>query len=120
MYTKGFLSSLRAKAIRRKILYKALDGVERGILYLSSRLLDKVSSLTLVEQLAEIVTKLEEALKTGYQRHLEEYGVNRLAEIVLQAVKLGYSGAVTWIRDTGFAMYLTVLDLYQPIGYRST
>jgi len=106
------------KAIRKRVLYRALDGLERGILYLSSRLVDEVSSLTLLEQLAEIVTKLEYALQSGYQRHVEEYGVGKLVKIVLQAVRFGYRDAAKWIGDRGFAGYLAVLDLNQPAGYR--
>ncbi len=119
MFTGEFLAGLRMKAIRRKVLYRCLDGLERGILYLSSRLVDTVSSLTLFEQLAAIVTKLEYALKSGYVRRVMGYGVDRLVEVVLQAVRFGYREAAWWISDGGFAAYLAVLDLNQPTGYRS-
>jgi hypothetical protein len=118
MYTREFLSALRAKAVRQHVLYSALDGLERGILYLSTRLVNKVSSIVLIRQLTVIVTKLAEALKSGYQRHLEGFGFDRLARIVLQALKLGYSGALGWIGDHSFAEYLTVLDMNQPNGYK--
>ncbi len=119
MFTGEFLSTLRAKAVRQKVLYRALDSLERGILYLSSRIVDRVSNVTLSEQLAEIVTKLVEALKSRYQRHRESYGIDRLVEVVMQAVKLGYRDSVRWIGDHDFIDYLTVLDLNQPMGYRS-
>ena len=119
MFTGEFLAGLRLKAIRHRVLYRCLDGLERGILYLSSRLVDEVSSLTLLGQLAEIVTKLENALRSGYNRHVEEYGVGKLVEIILQAVRFGYRDAAWWISDAGFAGYLAVLDLNQPNGYRS-
>jgi hypothetical protein len=118
MFTGEFLAGIRMKAIRHKVLHRALDGLERGILYLSSRLVDSVSSLTLLGQLAEIVTKLEDALICGYERHVEEYGVGKLVEIILQAVRFGYCDAAKWIDDRGFAGYLAVLDLNQPNGYR--
>ena len=119
MFTGEFLAGLRMKAIRHRVLYRALDGLERGILYLSSRLVDEVSSLTLLGQLAEIVTKLEGALRSGYERHVEEYGVGKLVKIILQAVRFGYRDAARWIGDRGFAVYLSVLDMNQPNGYRS-
>jgi hypothetical protein len=119
MFTGRFLAGLRMKAIRHRVLYRTLDGLERGILYLSSRLVDNVSSLTLLEQLAAIVTKLETALKSGYQRHIEEYGVSKLVEVILQAVRLGYRDAAKWISDHGFASYLAVLDMNHPPRYRS-
>lgn len=119
MFTGSFLADIRMKAIRHRVLYRCLDGLERGILYLSSRLVDEVSNLTLYGQLAEIVTKLESALRCGYSRHVEEYGVGKLVEVVLQAVRFGYRDAAGWIKDGGFAGYLAVLDLNQPNGYRS-
>ena len=118
MYTRGFLASLRAKAVRQHVLHSALDRLERGILFLSTRYVDKVSSVVLYGQLKVIVTKLVEALTSGYRRHLEDYGFDRLAAIVSQALRLEYSRALDWMGDLGFAEYLTVIDMNQPNGFR--
>jgi len=116
MLTRGFLLKIRRRAIRRRVYFRALDRLERGILDLSSRLLDSARSVVLLQQLFEIVMKLEEALKGRLQRHVESFGARRVTEIIMQAVKFGYRGAVGWLRDPGFAEYLSVMDLNSSFG----
>ena len=54
------------KALRRGVLFGALDGLERGILCLSARVVDRVRSGVLGAQLVDIVMKLGEALRCGF------------------------------------------------------
>lgn len=116
MLTTGYLRQIRAVAIRRRVYHRVLDRLERGILDLSTRLLDEARNIVLLEQLLGIVNKLEEAVKGRFTRHLEGFGVRRVTEIIMQAVKFGYRGAVGWLRDSGFVRYLTVMDLNSPLG----
>lgn len=116
MLTRGFLLKIRRRAIRKRVYYRALDRLERGILELSSRLLDSAQSVVLLQQLFEIVMKLDEALKGRFQQHMECFGVRRVTEIIMQAVKFGYKDAVGWLRDPGFVKYLTVMDFNSPFG----
>ena len=111
MLTRGYLLKIRHKAIRRRVYHRALDRLERGILELSTRLLDEVRNLVLLEQLLDIVNKLEEAVKSRYQRHLESFGARRVTEIILQALRFGYKEAVGWLRDKSFVEYLTAMNL---------
>ena len=116
MLTRGYLLKIRRKAIRRRVYHRALDRLERGILDLSTRLLDEVRNLVLLEQLFEIVNKLEEAVKSRYQRHMEAFGARRVTVIILQALKFGYKDAVNWLRGGNFVEYLTAMDLNSPNG----
>lgn len=120
MLTRGFLLKIRRRAIRKRVYYSALDRLERGILDLSARLLDSAQSVVLLQQLFEIVMKLEEALKGRFQRYVESFGVRRVAQIIMQAVKFGYREAVGWLRDPGFMEYLAVMDLNSPFGVSRT
>ncbi|MBT7913298.1 hypothetical protein HN588_05260 [Candidatus Bathyarchaeota archaeon] len=120
MLTQGFLVKIRKQAIRKRVYYRALDRLERGILDLSSRLLDSAKNVVLLQQLYEIVMKLEEALKGRLQRHMESFGLRRGTEIIMQAVKFGYREAVGWLRDPGLAEYLSVMDLNSPFGVSRT
>ena len=118
MFTRGFLSELRLKAVRRRVLFHALDEVERGILYLCTRVVDKVSSPVLGVQLVGIVSKLLEAFKGEFTKHIESYGYKRIVQIVNQAITMGYEMAYRWLSDMKFIRYLSFLDFNQPIGYR--
>jgi len=117
MLTGRFLSEARRKAIRRGVWFKALDRVERGILSLTARIVDKVESAVLGVELVKILRKLRDALKGGFVRRMEEYGFGRALKMAGQAVEWGYSVAAGWSSDLGFVRYLTVLDLNWPAGF---
>ena len=91
------------------MLYSALDGLERGILYLAGRVVDGVRSGVLASQLKEIVTKLCEALKNGFTIHVESYGVKQAAKAVETAIRFGSRVAQQWL-SVDFACYLAFLD----------
>jgi len=119
MFTRGFLSELRLKAVRRRVLFRTLDDMERGILYLCTRVVDKVSNPVLGVQLVGIVRKLLEAFKGEFTRHLESYGYKRVVQIVSQATSFGCEAAYRWLSDMRFVRYLSFLDFNQPMGYGS-
>ena len=104
--------------MRRRVWYSALDGLERGILSISARIIDGVRSTLLGVQLVRIIAKLRDACKSGFVRHLERFGVERVRVVQAEAVKLGYLGAAALSRDLGFIRYLMFLDYNQPIGWR--
>jgi len=101
MFTRGFLEEIRLKAIRRRVLFRALDGVDRGILYLCTRVVDEVSSPVLGVQLVEIVSRLRDAMKSAFTRHIECCGFKRVIELVEQARAWGCEAAVR--PSAGFA-----------------
>jgi len=105
MFTRGFLAGVRRKALRRKVWYSALDRVERGILSLTSRIVDRVES------------RVKEALKSPFVKRMETYGVDMAGKMAGQAVEWGYGDACGWVMDMGFSRYLTLLDFNKPSGW---
>lgn len=114
MFTSRFLFEVRRKALRRRVWFKALDTVERGILSLAARVVDEVRSVVLGVELVKILNKLRDALKSGFVRRMEEYGIKRARKIAAQAVAWGYHSARTWASDFGFIGYVTILDVNAP------
>ena len=117
MFTGQFLSSVRSRALRRGVWFKALDTLERGILTLASRVVDRVESAVLGVEIVKILRKLTDAMKSRFVRRMEEYGFGRALKMAGQAVEWGYAMAVDWSSDLGFVRYLTVLDLNWPTGF---
>ena len=115
--TASFLAELRRRAIRGRVWMRALDDLERGILSLSSRVLDRVQSALLDNELTKIVDKISFALKSVFERRLEEFGLRRAEEICIAAVKLGCRGARDWLSNLDFARYITFMSLNMPIGW---
>lgn len=117
MFTKEFLSDVRRMALRKKVWYSALDGLERGILSISARIIEDVKSNVLNVQLVKIIAKLRDACKSGFERYLERFGLERILTFQASAEKVGYLGANRLLRDLGFIRYLMFLDYNQPIGW---
>jgi len=72
LYTREFLVEIRRKALRRDVWFKALDRVERGILSLTARVVDRVKSVALGVELVKMIKKLRDALRSGFVRRMEE------------------------------------------------
>ena len=117
MFTSSFLVEVRRKALRRGVWFKALDRVERGILCLTARIVDRVESAVLGIELVKILSKLRDALKSGFVRRMEEFGLRRARMLAAQAVAWGYGAARGWAWNPGFVRYVTLLDVYAPSGW---
>jgi len=117
MFTRDFLAGVRRKALRRKVWYSALDRVERGILSLTSRIVDRVESRVLGVELVKIIAKLKEALKSPFVKRMETYGMDMAGKIAEQAVEWGDGEARGWAMNLGVFRYLTFLDFNKPSGW---
>lgn len=109
MLTGKYLQKIRIKALRHQALH-VLSDLERGILTLSSRILDNVRDPELVAQLISIITKLEAATVSGFKAHINNYGTGKLVTIIKTALIFGSKTAQDWILDKGFAEYLAFID----------
>jgi len=109
MFTREFLLSYKRKALRRGVWFCALDRVERGILSLTARVVERVESVVLGLTLVKIIKKLRDALKSGFVKRWE-FGMKRAWSIAVQAVAWGYVGARSWASDDDFIRYLALSD----------
>jgi len=110
------LREVRGAALRRRVWYKVLDDLERGIVNLTICVVESVRSPTLMREISRILVKLRGALETAFERHLG-YGFSRVAGIVEVAVGFGNEGARGWGTDA-FAWLLAVNEYYNPVGWR--
>jgi len=117
MFTRAFLSDFRQRALRRGVWFRALDRVERGILSLTVRVVDRVESEVLGVVLVKILSKLRDSFKSEFARNMEEYGLRRAHDIVVSAIRWGDDAAKEWVADLGFVRYLTILQMNRPSGW---
>ena len=117
MFTRDFLLDIRRKALRRKVWYSALDRVERGILSLTSQIVDRVESKVLGVMLVKILAKLRDAMKSDFVRLVESYGVWTAKKLSVQASEWGNIFADAWSYDLGFARYLALLNMNRSSGW---
>ena len=117
MFTGKYLTSVKRKALRKGVWYSTLDRVERGIVSLTAHIVDRVDSEILGVELVKILAKLVKALKSGFVRHIEMFGLGRVFELSRLAVEWGNSVAKGWAHDTGFVGYVSMMDVNQPTGF---
>ena len=113
--SKEQLREVRGTALRRRIWYKALDCVDRGIINLTISVVEHVKSPTLIRSISEILAKLRGALESAFTRHLK-YGSRKLVDIMEVALSFGNEDALKWGTDA-FARLLAVNDYNNPAGW---
>ena len=109
--TREALSKLRLKAVRRGGWFRDLKHVERKLLDLTIRVVERVRSFVLVKIVSRLVGKLCEAMESRVYRLMRSEGramVERLSGI---AQGWGYKAAGSWVLDGGFMQFLVVSNL---------
>ncbi len=105
--TREVLVGLKTRGLRRRVWYGALDRMERGLVDLTIRWVDKVRSGRMTETLMRILEKLVQALEHGMGRVLGRGGelATRASEL---AVGWGNKAAFHWQFEQGFRRALSL------------
>ena len=90
MFTKSFLRGVRCEALRKRVWYRVLDGVERGIFNLTIGIVDSVESAVLGSVLVGFIVRLREAMKGGFVKVVESVGCERAVRFAGLARGWGY------------------------------
>ena len=117
MFTRKFLMGWWRRALRRRVLYSALDREERGILYLAMRAFDEIRNANVGTIIVKILAKLKDALKSPFARKMETYGFMKARQLSRVAVEWGYTTAQQWAKETGYINHLTNNELNTPPGW---
>ena len=100
------LAALKKTAFRRGFWFKSLNRVERGIIDLTVRYVDKIRSIRLAKLVTAIVNKLQMAMESLADKLVRIIGLGLTQKISSIAVKLGNLSASAWAEDEAFARYL--------------
>jgi hypothetical protein len=95
------LAGLKTRALRKRVWYRVLDRIERGLLDLTIRWVDKVHSGRMTETLLRILLKLERAMEQGIGQVLA-VGMELALKASVLAVGWGNSQAYSWRFDESF------------------
>jgi hypothetical protein len=108
LLTRQGLMKARTRAVRQRIWFKALSKVERAILDLTIRCVEKVRSRVLASIVSEIVAKILETLKPSFLETSTKIGREIAQEICEIALKWGNLNASSWKHNLGFIRFLGV------------
>lgn len=111
------LLGLRAKAVRRRVWFKVLSRLERGLVDLSLRVTEQIRSRMLATAVSSVVKKLVTALESKVRRQMRLIGVPLAKKISQIARKWGNQAAREWQDNPGFIQYLAVMSMNKhPCG----
>ena len=105
------LARIRLMAIRRRVWFKVLSRLERGLIDLALKVTKEVRSKVLAKAICSIVKKLLEALESEVTVLMRQIGAPLARELSRIARKWGNKSAHEWVDDFGFIQYLTIMKM---------
>ncbi len=116
--TSRKIAGLKTRALRKRVWYRVLDRVERGLLDLTIRWVDKVRSGRMTETLLLVLLKLARALEHGLSR-VPVVGRELALRASMLAVGWGNSRAYAWRLDETFwsGLVLGRARTRDPMGF---
>jgi len=106
-----YLARIRLEALRRRVWFKALSSLERGLVDFVIKVVDKPRSPKLIKALARIIVKVKKVMISPLRRLMEQVGKPLARRISMIALRWGNRSAAEWARDEGFIRYLTIMNL---------
>lgn len=116
--TLDMLVSIRRVAMRKRVWFSVLGQVERAIVNLTIRCVEKIRSIKLAMIVKAIVDKLKLAVRSRVERLMETVGSSLAQKLSGVAVSWGNKSASRWVEDYGFIRFLTVNYVNTPSLYR--
>ena len=80
-------------------------------------IVENIKSQLLANELVKIIAKLRDAAKSAFTRHIEEYGYQKVREIVEISVSLGNIAARDWLWEISYAEWFAVNNINNSIGW---
>lgn len=97
-------------ALRRRVWFRVLSRVERGILDLTTKYVVRIRSTKLANVVSAILSKLEVAVESMVDRLVRTVGFSLAQKISDLAKCLGNRLASGWAADAAFARFLAVMQ----------
>jgi len=100
------LAQVKKVALRRKVWFKSLSRVERGIIDLTVKYVDNIKSTKLAKVLTAIIEKLQVSMESKAERLVRTVGLALAKKVSEIAVRWGNRLAIDWAKDREFARFL--------------
>jgi len=104
--TKQDLVRIKSRALRTRVWFRTLSKIERAIIDLTIKCVEKIRSQTLESALSGIVSKILDALENCFLSKIEKVGRQLAENLSNIAQKWGNQNASNWKRDRDFIIYL--------------
>jgi hypothetical protein len=109
--TKQDLLKIKSRALRTRVWFRALSKVERAIVDLTIKCVEKIRSNVLARTISMIVSKLLESLGEDFMTRAERIGCKIAESLCTLGERWGNKAFSTWKCDKCFIKFLGVKAL---------
>ena len=106
--TKQDLVKIRSRSLRTRIWFRALSKVERAIVDLTIKCVEKIRSNILARTISTIVSKLLGSLEESFMKRAERIGCEIAESLCTLGERWGNNAFSTWKCDKCFIKFLGV------------
>jgi len=117
LMSREWLTLIRKKALRRRVWFTVLSRLERCVVDLTIRCVDRVRSERLALVIGRIMCKVLKAFRSGFMEKVEIVGYDLAERISRIVVNWGYTEALSWKRDLTFVRCLGVNAVNNSSGW---
>lgn len=102
---------IKTRALRLRVWFKVTSRLERGIIDLTIRCVEKIRSPVLARVVLDIVSKILDVLQEGFMEKAEKVGCKVIERLCAVAERWGNESCSVWKQDEGFVRFLGVITL---------
>jgi len=106
--TRQDLLEIKTKALRTKVWFRALSKVERAIIDLTIRCVEKIRSNVLAGTVAKIINKILQSLEQDFMTRAERVGREIAERLCRLGERWGNEACTNWKCDRCFIKFLGV------------
>ena len=102
---------VKTQALRQRVWYKVISRVERAIIDLTIRCVERIRSPVLARAVSAIMRKILTTLREGFMERAENVGRRAVEKLYVLAERWGNRSSSDWKQDEGFVRFLGVIAL---------
>jgi hypothetical protein len=110
-FSRDRLIRLKLRALKSGVWFRVLRDVERALVDLTIRIVDRPRSPALIKSLLSVMGKLMDARETKVDVAVKEVGLFYARRLSLLAQKWGNKSAPWWMYDLSFARFIAVMHM---------
>lgn len=110
-FSRDHLIRLKVKALQSGLWFRVLRNVERALVDLTIKVVDRPRSPVLVKALLSVMGKLTDARETKVEIAMKEVGLLYACRLSLLAQDWGNKLARRWMYDLSFARFIAVMHI---------
>jgi len=115
LLTRQGLMRIKTKALRQHVWFKTISRVERGIIDLTIRCVERIRSPVLAGIISEVIRKISMTIGESFLEMVNKVGGAVAEKISAIAERWGNENASSWKHDPGFIRFLGVASINNEV-----